>query len=325
VSFPRRKFLRLVAGAAALPALSQIARAQAYPSRPVRVLVGYAAGGPADTFARLVGQSLTERFHQPFVIENRPGAGSNIAAEAVAKSASDGYTLLLTTAANAINATLYKNLAFDFARDFAPVATLSQEPLVMTKSLATPAKTVPEFIAYAKANPGKISMASAGNGTVSHVSGELFKMLAGINMTHVPYRGAAPALTDLLAERADIYFSPMSGAIEYVRSGRLGALAVTTNNPSEALPDAPSVNESVRGYESSQWYGLAAPKKTPAEIVDKLNAAVNATLSEPRFKQRLADLGATTLSQSPTQFAELLSMETVKWGKVVKFSGAKPD
>jgi tripartite-type tricarboxylate transporter receptor subunit TctC len=325
VKLSRRKLLHLAASATALPALSQIARAQTYPARPVRVLVGYAAGGPADTFARLIGQSLAERFHQPFVVENRPGAGSNIAAEAVARSAADGHTLLLTTAANAINATLYKNLRFDFARDFAPVATLSQEPLVLAMSLSTPVKALPEFVAYAKANPGKITMASAGNGTVSHVSGELFKMLAGINMTHVPYRGAAPALSDLLAAQADIYFSPMSGAIEYVRSGRLRALAVTTNIPSDALPDTPSVSESVPGYMSSQWYGLAAPQKTPTEIVDKLNAAVNATLTDTKFKQRLADLGATTLSQSPTQFAALLVSETEKWGKVVKFSGAEPE
>lgn len=235
------------------------------------------------------------------------------------------HTLLLTTAANAINATLYKNLRFDFARDFAPVASLTQEPLVMAQSPSIPAKTVSAFIAYAKANSGKVTMASAGNGTVSHVSGELFNMLAGINMTHVPYRGATPALIDLLAARADIYFSPMSGAIEYVRSGRLHALAVTTNNPSEALPNAPSVNESVPGYESSQWYGLSAPKQTAAEIVEKLNAAVNAILTEKKFDQRLADLGATALPRSPAQFAELVTKETEKWAKVVGFSGAKLD
>jgi tripartite-type tricarboxylate transporter receptor subunit TctC len=325
VEFCRRKLLLLAASAAALPVPSHIARAQAYPSRPVRILVGYAAGGPADAFARLVGQSLTERFHQPFIVENRPGAGSNVAAEAAAKSASDGYTLLLTTAANAINTTLYKNLKFDFARDFAPVATISQEPLVIAQSLSVPVKTVPEFIAYAKANPAKITMASAGIGTVSHVSGELFKMLAGINMTHVPYRGAAPALTDLLAARADVYFSPMSGAIEYLRAGRLHALAVTTGKPSEALVGTQPVNQSVPGYESSQWYGLTAPKNTPAEIVDTLNSAVNAILADAKFKQRFADMGASPLSQSPKQFAVLLNTETDKWGKVVKFSGAEPD
>jgi tripartite-type tricarboxylate transporter receptor subunit TctC len=301
------------------------ARAADFPMRPVRVLVGYAAGGPADTIARLVGQSLSERFHQPFIIENRPGAGSNIAAEAVAKSAPDGYTLLLTTAANAINATLYEKLNFDFARDFAPVATLSREPLVMAESLSIPAKTVPEFIAYAKGNPGKMTMASAGNGTASHVSGELFKMLTGINMTHVPYRGAAPALTDLLAARMDIYFSPMSGVIEHIRAGKLCALAVTTNNHSEALPDIPSVNESVSGYESSQWYGLAVPKNTPADIVDKLNKEINAALADPKMKARIADLGSTVLAGSTVEFGKLIADETEKWAKVVKFSGLKPE
>ena len=321
--FSRRKFLHLATGVAALPVLSRMTRAQTYPSRPVRMLVGYAAGGPADTFARLVGQSLTERFHQPFVIENRPGAGSNIAAEAVAKSDPDGHTLLLTTAANAINATLYKNPRFDFARDFAPVASLTQEPLVMATSPSIPTKTVSAFIAYAKANSGKVTMASAGNGTVSHVSGELFNMLADITMTHVPYRGAAPALIDLLAARADIYFSPMSGAIEYIRSSRLHALAVTTDTPSEALPDVPLVNQSVPGYQASQWYGLSAPRRSAPEIVEKLNVAVNAILAEKKFEQRIADLGATTLPQSPAQFAELLTRETEKWSKVVRFSGAR--
>ena len=325
MNLSRRKFLHLAAGAAALPALLHVARAQTYPSRPVRVLVGYAAGGPADTFARLVGQPLTERLRQAFIIENRPGAGSNIAAEAVAKSAPDGHTLFLTTAANAINATLYKDLRFEFVNDFAPVATLSREPLVVSKSLSIEANTVPQFVSYAKANPEKIIMASAGNGTVSHVSGELFKMLTGINMTHVPYRGAAPALIDLLAARVDVYFSPMSGAISYIRAGRLHALAVTTRNGSEVLPDTPSVSESVPGYESSQWYGLAAPIKTPAEIIEKLNTAINAILTETNFKQRLADLGANTFSQSPMEFTQLLTKETEKWGKVVKFSGARPD
>src|SRR5215831_1729860 len=322
---PRRQFLHLVAGAAALPALSRIASAQVYPARPVRLLVGYAAGGPGDTIARLVGNALSERLGQPFVVENRPGAGSNIAADAAAKAAPDGYTLLLATAANAINATLYGDLKYDFARDFTPVATLAREPLVMVVSLSGPAKTLPEFIAYAKANPGKITMASAGSGTASQVSGELFKMLAGINMVHVPYRGAAPALTDLLGGRVDIYFSPMSGAIEYIRTGKLRALAVTTINRSETLPELPSASEIVATYEASQWYGLAAPRNTPGEIVTKLGSEINAVLADPKFKQRLADLGATTFAGSPADFEKLIVEETEKWAKVIRMSGAKPD
>src|SRR5262245_7521437 len=326
----RRQFLHLIAGAAALPALSRIGRAQvssaqAYPARPVRLLVGYAAGGPGDTIARLVGNALSERLGQPFVVENRPGAGSNIAADAAAKAAPDGYTLLLATAANAINATLYGDLKYDFSRDFTPVATLAREPLVMVVSLSGPAKTLPEFIAYAKANPGKITMASAGSGTASQVSGELFKMLAGINMVHVPYRGAAPALTDLLGGRVDIYFSPMSGAIEYIRTGKLRALAVTTINRSESLPELPSANEIVSTYEASQWYGLAAPRNTPGEIVNKLGSEINAILADPKFKQRLADLGATTFAGSPADFEKLIIEETQKWAKVIRLSGAKPD
>jgi tripartite-type tricarboxylate transporter receptor subunit TctC len=326
----RRQFLHLVAGAAALPALSRIASAQVspaqvYPARPVRLLVGYAAGGPGDTIARLVGNALSERLGQPFVVENRPGAGSNIAADAAAKAAPDGYTLLLATAANAINATLYGDLKYDFARDFTPVATLAREPLVMVVSVSGPAKTLPEFIAYAKANPGKITMASAGSGTASQVSGELFKMLAGINMVHVPYRGAAPALTDLLGGRVDIYFSPMSGAIEYIRTGKLRALAVTTTNRSETLPELPSASEIVATYEASQWYGLAAPRNTPGEIVTKLGSEINAVLADPKFKQRLADLGATTFAGSPADFEKLIVEETEKWAKVIRMSGAKPD
>src|SRR5262245_45859935 len=280
---PRRQFLHLVAGAAALPTLPRIARAQAYPARPVRVLVGYAPGGPADTIARLIGQALLERLGQPFVIENRPGAGSNIAADAAAKAASDGYTLLLATAANTINTTLYTDLKYDFSRDFATVATLTREPLIMAVSPSGPAKTLPEFIAYGKANPGKITMASAGNGTASHVSGELFKMLAGVDMVHVPYRGAAPALTDIFGGRVDIYFSPMSGVTEYIRAGKLRGLAITTVNRSDGLPEVPSVSEVVPTYEASQWYGLMAPKNSPRELINKLNSEVNAILAEPKF------------------------------------------
>jgi tripartite-type tricarboxylate transporter receptor subunit TctC len=322
---PRRQFLHLVTGAAALPTLSRIARAQVYPARPVRVLVGYAPGGPADTIARLIGQALSERLGQPLIIENRPGAGSNIAADAVAKAAPDGYTLLLATAANAINTTLYNDLKYDFSRDFAPVATLTREPLIMAVSPSGPAKTLSEFIGYGKANPGEITMASAGNGTASHVSGELFKMLAGIDMVHVPYRGAAPALTDIFGGRVNIYFSPMSGVTEYVRAGKLRALAITTVNRSEALPDIPSASDVVPTYEASQWYGLMAPKNTPRELVSKLNAEVNSILAEPKFKQRVTDLGSATFAGSPADFEKLIVEETEKWAKVVKFSGARPD
>jgi tripartite-type tricarboxylate transporter receptor subunit TctC len=325
MKFPRRRLLSLIAGAAASPIAARIATAQAYPARPVRLLVGYAAGGPADTLARLVGQALSERLGQPFVVENRPGAGSNIAADAGAKAAPDGYTLLLATAANTINATLYNDLKYDFSRDFAPVATLAREPLVMAAFVSGPAKTLSEFIAYGKANPGKITMASAGNGTASHVSGELFKMLAGSNMVHVPYRGATPALTDLIGGRVDIYFSPLSAAIEYIRTGKLRALAVTTVNRSEGLPDVPSASEILTTYEASQWYGLMAPKNIPSELVNKLNSEINAVLVEPKFKQRLTDLGQTTFAGSPADLEKLIVEETEKWAKVVRFSGAKPD
>jgi tripartite-type tricarboxylate transporter receptor subunit TctC len=322
---PRRNFLGLAVGAAALPALARIARAQAYPSRPVRLLIGYAAGGPADTLARLLGQALSERLGQPIVVENRAGAGSNIAADAVAKSPPDGYTLLMATAANAINATLYTDLKYDLSRDFTAITTLAREPLIMVVPLSGPAKTLPEFIAYGKANPGKLAIASAGSGTASHVSGELFKMVTGVDMVHVPYRGAAPVLTDLLSGRVDIYFSPLSGAIEYVRTGRLGALAVTTLNRSEALPNLPAASETVPMYEASQWYGLMGPRDTPAEVVNKINTEVNTILAEPKFKQRLTDLGLITFGGSPADFQKLIVAETEKWAKVIKFSGAKPD
>ncbi len=325
MKLPRRQFLHMVAGASALPTISRIARAQTYPTRPVRLLVGYAAGGPADTIARLVAQALSEQLGQPFVVENRPGAGSNIAADATAKAIPDGYTLLVATAANAINATLYNDLKYDFYRDFTPVAMLAREPLVAAVSLSSPSKTLPEFIAYAKSNPGKITMASAGNGTASHVSGELFKMLAGIDMVHVPYRGASPALTDLLGGRVDIYFSPLSGAIEYIRDGKLRALAVTTINRYEGLPDVPPASEIVSMYESSQWYGLSAPKNTPGEVVTKLNIEVNAVLGERKFTQRVTGLGLTTFTGTPANFEKFIIEETEKWAKVVRFSGAKAD
>jgi tripartite-type tricarboxylate transporter receptor subunit TctC len=325
MNFVRRQFLHLMAGVAASSTVARIAKAEAYPARPVRLLVGYAAGGPGDTIARLVGQALSERLGQPVIIENRPGAGSTIAADAGSKAAPDGYTLLLATAANTINATLYNDLKYDFSRDFAPVATLAREPLVMVISLSGPAKTLGAFITYGRSHPGKITMASAGNGTASHVSGELFKMLTGINMVHVPYRGAAPALTDLIAGLVDVYFSPLSGAIEYVRTGKLRALAITTLNRSEGLPDLPSVSEIVPTYEASQWYGLMAPKNTPSEVVNKLNAEINAVLFEPKFRQRLTDLGQTTFAGSPADLEKLIVDETGKWAKVIRFSGAKPD
>jgi tripartite-type tricarboxylate transporter receptor subunit TctC len=321
----RRNFLHLAAGAAALPALSRIARAQAYPSRPVRIIVGFAPGGSSDITARLIGQWLSERLGQQFVIENRPGAGTNIATEAVVRAAADGYTLLLVTAANAINATLYDKLNFNFIRDIAPVAGIMRVPYVMVVNPSVPAKSVPEFIAYAKANPRKPSMASAGTGAGSHIAGELFNMMAGVNMIHVPYRGVAPALTDLLGGQVQVTFASMPSVIEYIKSGALRALAATTTTRSDALPDIPTVGEFVPGYEASAWFGIGVPKNTPAEIVDKLNKEINAGVADPNMKARLADLGGTVLAGWPADFGKLIAEETEKWGKVVKFSGAKAD
>jgi tripartite-type tricarboxylate transporter receptor subunit TctC len=321
----RRRFLHLAAGAAALPAVSSFARAQAYPTRPVRIIVTFLAGGSNDIVARLMGQWLSERLGQPFVIENRPGAGGNIGTEAVVRAAADGYTLLLVGAPNAISATLYDKLNFNFIRDIAPVAGVVDVPAVVVVNPSFPVKTLPEFIAYAKANPGKINMASAGNGSTTHLSGELFKMMTGVNMLHVPYRGAPPALTDLIAGQVQVYFSNLPGSIEYIRAGKLRALAVTTATRSEALPDVPAVGDFVPGYESSAWFGLGVPRDTPAEIIDKLNKEVNAGLADPKLKARLADLGGTVLAGSPADFSKLIADETEKWAKVVKFSGAKPD
>jgi tripartite-type tricarboxylate transporter receptor subunit TctC len=322
MKFPRRLFLQLVI---ALPAAARVARAQGYPTRPVRLIVGYAPGGSADILARLMGQWLSERLGEQFIIDNRPGAGTNIATEAVVHAPADGHSLLLVSAANFINATLYKKLSFNFIRDIAPVVSLSREPNVMIVHPSVPANTVPQFIAYAKANPGKITMASGGNGASSHVSGELFKMLTAVNMVHVPYRGAGPALTGLLGGQVQVYFSPMSAAIEYLRADKLRALAVTTTQRSGALADIPTVSEFVPGYESSQWYGLGAPKSTPDEIVGKLNMEVNSVLAEPGMKARLADMGETTLGGSPADFAKLIAEETQKWAEVVKYSGATAD
>jgi tripartite-type tricarboxylate transporter receptor subunit TctC len=313
------------AGAAALPALSRVARAQAYPTRPVRLVVGWAAGVAPDTIGRLMAQWLSERLGQQFVMDNRPGATGNLATEAVVRAPADGYTLLSLGSPNAINATLYEKLNFNFVRDIAPVSGIIREPLFIEVHPSFPAKTVPEFIAYAKASPGKINMASAGNGTATHVAGELFKMMAGINMVHVPYRGGAPALTDLLGGQVQVFFAPISASIEYIKTAKLRALAVTTATRSEVLPDIPTLDEFVPGFEASFWHGLGAPKNTPPDIIDKLNKEINAALADPKMKARLAELGGTPFPGSPADFGKLIADETEKWSKVVKFSGAKPD
>jgi tripartite-type tricarboxylate transporter receptor subunit TctC len=325
MKLPRRNFLYLAAGAAALPVISRVARAQAYPTRPVRIIVGFAPGGATDIMARLMGQSLSERLRQPFVIENKPGAATNIATEAVVNAAPDGYTLLVVTSVNAINASVYEKLNFNLIRDVVPVASIHREPFVMEANPSVPVKTVAEFIAYAKANPGKLTMASAGIGSGNHISGELFKMMTGVNLVHVPYRGGGPALVDLISGQVQVLFATMSSSIEYVRAGKLRALAVTTATRSSVLPDIPTVAEFVPGYESSFWTGVGAPKNTPAEIVDKLNKEMNATLADPKFKARLADLGGTALSGSPLDFGKFVADETDKWAKVVKFAGVKAD
>jgi tripartite-type tricarboxylate transporter receptor subunit TctC len=314
----RRKFLHLAAGAAALPAVLRVARAQAYPTRPVRLIVGFPAGGGADTLARLTAQWLSERLGQQFVIENRPGAGTNIATEAVVHAPADGHTLLLVGLPNATNATLFERLNFNFIRDIAPVAGIARVAFVLLVNPSLPAKTFLEFLAYAKANPAKVNMASSGSGTPSHIAGELFKMMAGVNMLHVPYRGDVPAITDLLGGQVQVYFGTLSGSIEYIRSGKLRALAVTTATRSEMLPDVPTVGEFVPGYEASTWSGVGAPKGTPIEIVDKLNNEINAALANPKFKARLADLGVTTLALTPADFGKLIADETEKWGKVIR-------
>jgi tripartite-type tricarboxylate transporter receptor subunit TctC len=324
MKLPRRQLLHLAAGAAALPAVSRIARAQTYPTRPVRIIVTFLAGGSNDTVARLMGQWLSERLGQPFVIENRSGAGGNTGTEAVVRAPADGHTLLLACAPNAISATLYDKLNFNFIHDIAPVAGIVRAPAAMVVNPSLSA-TVPEFIAYARANPGQINMASAGNGSTTHLSGELFKMMTGVNMLHVPYRGAPPALIDLIAGSVQVFFGNLPGSIEFIRAGKVRALAVTTATRSEALPDVPTVGDFVPGYESSAWFGLGVPRDTPAEIIDKLNKEVNAGLADPKLKARLADLGGTVLAGSPADFSKLIADETEKWAKVVKFSGAKPD
>jgi len=325
MKFPRRRFLQLSACAAAFPAVSRIARAQAYPVRPVRMVLGLSPGGSVDIVTRLIGQWLSERLGQPFLVDNRPGASGDIATEAVVRAPADGYTLLVVLAANAINATLHDKLKFSPIRDLAMVAGMVRVPNVMEVHPAVPAKTVPEFIAYAKANPGRLSFASGGNGSSLHVIGELFKMMAGIDMLHVPYRGGAPALIDLLAGQVQVMFDTIPQGIEYIRDGKLRALAVTTATRSPALPDVPSMSDFVPGFEAGSWWGVAAPKNTPAEIIDRLNKTFNAALADPKVRTRLVELGTTPLEFSPGEFGTFVEAETEKWAKVIKFSGAKEE
>jgi tripartite-type tricarboxylate transporter receptor subunit TctC len=320
----RREFFQLGASVAALPALPQTTMAQAYPTRPVRIVVPFGAGGTGpDILARLIGQWLSERLGQPFVIENRPGAGGNIGTEAVVRAAADGYTLVLLAVSHAINTTLYDKLKFNVTRDITPIATLINQPHVMLVNPSVPATTVPDFIAYAKANPGRINMASPGIGTGNHLAGELFQMMAGINMVHVPYRGAEPAMIDLLAGQVQILFLGPLASIEYIRGGKLRALAVTTSSRSEALPDIPTVAEFVSGYEANSWFGIGAPRNTPVEIIEKLNREISAALANPKMKTRLADLGAAVLVGSPADFGKLIGDETEKWGKVIRAANIK--
>ncbi len=320
----RRRVLSFAGAAIAAPFVSRFAAAQSYPTRPVHLVVGFPPGGPADIFSRLMGQWLSERLGQQFVIENRPGGGSNIATEAVARAPADGYTLLQVGPPHAINATLYDKLNYNFLRDVAPIACMVRSPNVMVVHPAVPAKTVPEFTAYAKSNPGKINMASSGNGTVTHVAGELFKMITGIDMLHVPYRGSTPALTDLLGGQVQVMFDNIPSSIELIRAGKLRPIAVTQAMRFEVMPDIPTVGESLPGYEASSWFGIGAPKNTPAEIVDRLNKEINAGLADPKLKAKIAELGGTVLPGSAADFVSLIAAETEKWAKVIKFAGIKP-
>jgi tripartite-type tricarboxylate transporter receptor subunit TctC len=321
----RRQFLQLAGAVAAAPAFPHLASALDYPTRPVRIIAGFAAGGGVDITARLIGQWLTERLGQSFVTENRPGAGGNIGTEAVVSAAPDGYTLLLATVPNAVNASLYEKLNFNFIRDIAPVAGIIRVPMVILLNPSVPARTVPEFISYAKANPGKVNMASAGNGSAPHMAGELFKMMAGVNLVHVPYRGQGPALTDLLGGEVQVLFATAPGTTDYIITGKLRALAVTTAARAEVLPELPTVGDFVPGYDTSQWYGMSAPRNTSVEIVDKLNKEINAAIADPGMKARLAAIGGEPLPGSPQAFGKLISEETEKWGKVVRAAGIKPE
>jgi tripartite-type tricarboxylate transporter receptor subunit TctC len=325
MKLPRRNFLHLLAGAAALPTVSRITWAQAYPTRPVRLIVGFTPGGPTDIAARLIGQWLSERLGQPFVIENRPGAGSNIATEAVVNSPPDGYTLLMVSTSAAVGATFYRNLNFNLIRDIAPVASVFETPLVVEVNQSVPVHTIPELITYAKDNVGKLNMGTPGVGTPPHVAGELFKMMAGVDMVHVPYRGTGPMLTDLIGGQVQVAFDPLPASIEHIRAAKLRALAVTTASRSPVLPDVPSVGEFLPGYEASGWYGIGAPKATPAEIVDKLNKEINAGLADPKLEARLSELGATVLPGSPAAFGKLIAEETEKWGNVIRALNIKAD
>jgi tripartite-type tricarboxylate transporter receptor subunit TctC len=325
MKLPRRQFLHLTAGAAALPAMSRSAWAQTYPARPVRIISPFGTAGANDLVARLIGQWLSERFGQQFVIENRPGAGGTIGTEAAVRAPADGYTLLLVGAYNAINATLYDKLSFDFIRDIAPVAPIIRLANVLDVNLSVPAKTVPEFIAYAKANPGKINMASVGTGSTPHVTGELFKMMAGVNMVHVPYRSAGAALTDLISGQVHVYFGTTASSIEHIKAGKIRALGVTTTARAEALPDVLTIAEFVPGYEASNWYGVGAPKNTPPQVIHKLNKEINAALDDPKMKAHFADLGGTVLAGSPADFGKMIAEETEKWGKVIRALNIKAD
>jgi tripartite-type tricarboxylate transporter receptor subunit TctC len=325
MKLPRRQFLHLAAGAGALPAISRIASADTYPSRPVRIIVGFPPGSLSDTTARLIGQWLSDRLGQQFVIENRPGAASNLAAETVVRAPADGYTLLLVTSVNAINATLYDNLNFDLIHDIVPVANITRGPGVMEVNPTFPAKSVPEFIAYAKANPGKINMATSGSGSMLDVYGELFMMMAGVDMVRVPYHGSPPALADLMGDRVQVVFDTFAASIALVRAGKLRALAVTTTTRSAALPDVPSLSDFLPGYDASSWEAIGAPKNTPPDIVEKLNKEINAAFVDPLMKERFADLGRTTSATSPAEFGKFIAEEKEKWGKVIKFANIKPD
>jgi tripartite-type tricarboxylate transporter receptor subunit TctC len=325
MTIPRRAFLHLAAGAAALSVSSQIARAQSYPARAVHIIAPVPAGGTSDMSVRLMGQWLSERLGQPFIVENRPGGATNIGTEAVVRAAPDGYTLLGVTGSNATNATIYDKLSFNFIRDIAPVARTIRVPLVLEVHPSVPAQTVPEFIAYAKANPGKINMALPGNGSPGHVAGELFSMMTGVKFNHVPYRGDAPAITDLLGGQVQVYFGFLPGSIAHIRAGKLRALAMTTATRLEVLPDVPAVAESVPGYEAISWNGIGAPRNTPAEIIDKLNTEINAGLANAKIRARLAGVGAIVDSSSVAEFGKFIADETEKWAKVIRFAGIKPE